>query len=62
MSVKKWANPGLFFCLFSSFQHVTIKIDKSVHGVLGFQTLGGRMEGTDKSTEQWSEHLHMSER
>ena len=21
---KKWANPGLFFCLFSSFQHVTI--------------------------------------
>ena len=20
----KWANPGLFFCLFSSFQHVTI--------------------------------------
>ena len=24
--VKKWANPGLFFCLFSSFQHVTIYI------------------------------------
>ena len=23
-NVKKWANPGLFFCLFSSFQHVTI--------------------------------------
>ena len=21
---KKWANPGLFFCLFSSFQHATI--------------------------------------
>ena len=21
---KKWANPGLFFRLFSSFQHVTI--------------------------------------
>ena len=34
---KKWANPGLFFYLFSSFQHVTIsiKIEKSVDGVLG---------------------------
>ena len=53
--VKKWANPGLYFCLFSSFQHITIKIqyyiDKCVYGVLGIRTLGGRMEGADESTE-----------
>ena len=30
----------------------TIK-DKSVDGVVGTQTLGGRMVGTDKSTGQW---------
>ena len=49
--------PILFFCLFSSFQHVTIqiRIDKSVDGVLGIRTRGGRMEDADKSTElrQW---------
>ena len=33
------------FCLFSSFQHYTIQIDKSVDGVLGTRTRGGRMEG-----------------
>ena len=27
--------------------------DKSVDGVLGTQTWGGRMVGADKSTEQW---------
>ena len=49
----KWANPGLFFCLISSFQHVTIPIEtkKSVDGGLGIQTRGGRMEGADESTE-----------
>ena len=36
ISLKKWANPGLFFCLFSSF---------------GIWTWGGRMEGTNESTE-----------
>ena len=51
---KKWANPGLFFCLFSSNQHVTIQIDKSIDGVLGIWTRSGRMEGADESTElQW---------
>ena len=43
------------FLFISSFQHVTIQIqiDKSVDGVLGIQTWGGRMEGADKSTELW---------
>ena len=44
-------HPGLFFCLFSSFQHVTIQIQKSIDGVLGIWTRGGRMEGTNESTE-----------
>ena len=48
---KKWANPGPFFCLFTSFQHVTILIDKSVGGVLGIRTRGGRMEDTDEYFE-----------
>ena len=49
----KWANQDLFFYLFSSFKHITIKIkiDKSVDGVLGIWTQGGRMEGADESTE-----------
>ena len=49
---KKWANPGLFFCLFLFFYMTQIKvIDKSVDGVLGTRTHGGRMEGVDESTE-----------
>ena len=28
-------------------------IEKSVDGMLGSRTRGGRMEGTDESTEQW---------
>ena len=38
--IKKWANTGFFFSLFSSFQHFAIQIetDKSVDGVLGIQT------------------------
>ena len=47
--------PGLFFCLFLSFQHVTaeiqIQMDKSIGCVLGIRTRGGRMEDTDESTE-----------
>ena len=38
-------------CLFSSFHHVTIQIDKSVDGVLGIQTRGSMMECADESTE-----------
>ena len=46
---QKWAS----FCLFSSFPHDTIgiQIDKSIDGVLGTRTWGGRIEGTDESTE-----------
>ena len=51
--VFTWANPGLFLCFFSSFQHLTIQIqiDKSVDGVLGIQTRGSRTEGPDESTK-----------
>ena len=43
------------FCLFWSFLHgsIQIYIDKSVDVFLGTQTQGGRMEGTDESTELW---------
>ena len=44
---------GLCFCLFSSFQHATIYIDKSIDDVFRIRTRGGRMEGTDESTELW---------
>ena len=58
--LKKWAILGLFFVYFHSFSHrmdkystnLTIN-DKSVDGMLGSQTRGGRMEGTDESTELW---------
>ena len=30
-----------------------IKNDKTIDGVLGTRTRGGRMEGADKSTELW---------
>ena len=45
--------PGLFFCLFLPFHHVTIQIqiDKGIDGVLGIRTRGGMMEGSDESTE-----------
>ena len=51
---KNGPNPGSF-CLFSSFLHGTnqILIDKSIDGVLGTRTRGGRMEGVDESTELW---------
>ena len=55
--LKKWAKPGLFLFIFRSFHTTNIAQktidDKSVDGVLGTQTLGGRMVGTDKSTELW---------
>ena len=46
------------FCLFSFFSHEKMlhKFDykwKSVYGVLGTQTQGGRMVGSDKSTKLW---------
>ena len=50
---KNGSIPASFSVLFSSFQHVTIKIkiDESVDGVLGIRARYGRMEGTDESTE-----------
>ena len=40
------------FCLFSYFQLYSIQyIDESIDSVLGTQTQGGRMEGTDESNE-----------
>ena len=53
----KWAKPGLFLFI-SFFSHdkystnLTIN-DKSIDGVLGTRTLGGRMLGADESTELW---------
>ena len=46
------------FCLFSFVSHdkysTNLSInDKSVDGVLGTQTWGGRMVGADESTELW---------
>ena len=43
------------FCLFSSSLHDTnqIYMDKSIDGMLGTRTRGGRMEGIDESTELW---------
>ena len=52
--LKKRPNPASF-CLFSFFLHdkyITIN-DKSIDGVLGTQTRGGRMVGPEESTQQW---------
>ena len=49
--LKKWAKPGLFLFIFVLFTK-TIN-DKSIDGVLGTRTQGGRMVGADKSTEVW---------
>ena len=48
---KNWTNPASTF-LTSHDTNLTIN-DKSVDGVLGSRTLGGRMEGADESTEVW---------
>ena len=53
------------FCLFSLFSYdkcstnLTLN-DKSVDGVLGTQTQGGRMVGEDESTELWGTPIHES--
>ena len=53
--LKKRANPGLFLVYFHHFLTTisTIQIEKSIDGVLGIQTQGRRMVGTDKTTELW---------
>ena len=50
--IRGW---GTLKGLFSSFpnENIQIEIDKSVDGVLGTQTRGGRIECTDESTELW---------
>ena len=52
---KKWANPGLFFLNFVLFslQFQYYKLKKSIDGVLGIQTRGRRMVGSDDTTELW---------
>ena len=61
---KKWADPGLFFCLFSSFQPVTTLIhyyiDKSIDIVLGIRTRrvqDGRRKQNHISLQTTSEAL-----
>ena len=49
---KFWAKPSLFLLIFVLFTNLTF-IDKSIDGVLGTRTRGGRMEGADESTELW---------
>ena len=53
---KTGLNP-VSFCLFSFFSHDKYSTntvnEKSVDGVLGTQTRGGRMVGADESTELW---------
>ena len=44
------AKPGFFLFIFIVFRNLIIN-DKSVYGVLGTRTQGGRMEGADESTE-----------
>ena len=53
---KKWANPGLFFCLFSFFSNTILqkncKLRQDSNSDLRSRTLGS-MEVTDNSTELW---------
>ena len=49
MFLKNWPNPASFSVYFRLFN--MIQIDKSIDGVLGIRTRGGRMEGVDESTE-----------
>ena len=58
--VKRWAKPCLFLFLFFSHDKYSTNLTinfKSVEGLPGTQTLGGRMIGTDESTEIW-QHPH----
>ena len=41
------------FVLFSFYSHDKYSTNKSIDGVLGTQTRGGRMVGADDSTELW---------
>ena len=41
----------VYFCSF--LVTISIQIEKSVDGVLGIQTRGRRMVGTDETTELW---------
>ena len=47
-------------CLFSFFSHDKYSTnDKSIDGVLGTQTRGGRMVGADESVELWRHPLSL---
>ena len=51
----KWVKYGLFFVYFRPFL-ITISIiliEKSLDGVLGIQTCGSTMVGSDETTELW---------
>ena len=51
----KWAKHGLYLFIFSHDKYstnLTIN-DKSVDGVVGTRTWGGRMVGADEITELW---------
>ena len=56
--IFKWSKPRLFLFIFFLFAcqilstNLTIN-DKSIYGVLGSWTWGGRVVGTDESTELW---------
>ena len=58
---KKWAKPSLFFCLLSFFSHDKYSTntinEKSIEGVLGTRTRGGRMVCADESTELWRQPM-----
>ena len=62
--LKNVPNPAFFlYCSFFSqyddkySTNLTIN-DKSVDGVLGTQTQGGRMDGPDESTELWRHPMY----
>ena len=49
----------VYFSFFSNDKYSTNTInEKSIDGVLGIRTRGGRMVGADESTELWR-HPHM---
>ena len=49
----KWANPGLFVYFRSFLVTISIKIEKSIDGVLGIRTRGHSMVGANETTELW---------
>ena len=55
MSVKKSANPGLFFGYFRPFLITIskIQIENSIDGMLGIQTCSRLMIGVDDTMELW---------